>query len=77
MEPVGYLDGLRSTLCNASSVFSRAISGDDLDTRMLPQPIGKSLGASVGQNIYGAALLQVNEYRTVGSALSACEIINP
>lgn len=70
MKAVGDLRGCRSPLPRALGIGGRAITRNDLDSRMLAQPLGQSLGRALRQQRNRVAALQVNQHGAIALAFA-------
>ncbi len=61
MEAIGNLDGVGCAAAGAFGVRFRAIAHDDLDARMRAPPDSERLSIPFGNQINGAAGLQIHE----------------
>jgi hypothetical protein len=61
MEPIGNLDSLGRALPSAFGVRAGAIAHDDLNTRVVPQPVGEDVGCSIVEQVNRTVGLEVKE----------------
>lgn len=76
MPAIGDLLCTRRSLPSSVGVGSSPITTHDLDARMFPEPGGQRLGSSIGEEVYPAAVLQINQDRAIGLAAAEREVIN-
>jgi CO/xanthine dehydrogenase Mo-binding subunit len=60
MKPVGDLLGLRCAFTGGLRVQAAAVPADDLDRRITPKPLGRTLDAAVVQYVDDRAALEIN-----------------
>lgn len=60
MKPIGHLPRLRCTFTDGLRIQTAAIPADDLDRRMVTQPLGRTLDAPIVQNVDHRAALEIN-----------------
>ena len=76
MKPVGDLPRLRRTLLRALGERTAAIAADDLDTRMLLEPICCHAGSALRKKIDNLPLFQIHDDGPVSRALAPCPIVD-
>jgi hypothetical protein len=76
MEPISHLARLRRTLANSLRIKAAAIPADDLDGRVLSQPLGRSLDTAVIQNVDNRATLEINHDGPVSCCSSPAPVID-
>jgi hypothetical protein len=77
MPPIGHLHSVWRALRDAIGISAGTITGDDLDTGMLTQPVGDCRRFAVRQQIDDGILLEVHKHRAVSMTSPPCPIINP
>lgn len=60
MKPIGYLPGLRCAFTDGLRIETAAVPADDLDGRMVTQPLGRTLDAAIVQYVDHRATLEIN-----------------
>ena len=60
MKPIGYLPGLRCAFTDGLRIETAAVPADDLDGRMVTQPLGRTLDAAIVQYVDNRATLEIN-----------------
>jgi hypothetical protein len=76
MKAVGDLRSGRSSLPRTLGICSCAITRDDLDSRMRPQPLGQSIGRATRQQRDRIAALQIDQYGAIALAFAQREVID-
>jgi len=76
VPPVSYLDSFRSSRRGPQSVTPRAVPTDDLNSRMLFQPIGQCFCFSIRKEVYYLAKLQVTDGRAVVMSFAKSPVID-
>jgi hypothetical protein len=74
---VGNLNSLRCALGRSPSIFSRPITRDDLNARMLLKPQGNRFGGSFWQQIHDPMRVTIDKYRAVYSTTAQRKIVYP
>jgi hypothetical protein len=74
---IGDLEGGRRSIGGTFNVEVGPVAADDFHTRMRPQPAGKALGRSLGQQINRSMTLEVTQNGAVPLAATKGPIINP
>src|SRR5215472_4190952 len=77
MKAVSDLRGCRSPVPSAFSIGGRAITRDDLDPGMPPQPLGQSLGRALREQRDRIAALQIDQHGAIALAFAQREVIHP
>ena len=77
MPSIGHLDRLRRALADPVRISTGAIACDHLNAGMLAQPIGKSLGLPIREQVYHLVALEVDEDGAVAMAASPGPIVHP
>lgn len=67
---------LWGTVCCPTLIVFRAISTDDFDAWMLPEPFGKGFSAPVFKQLDWPVRLSIDQYRSIGVPSSKSEIVN-
>ncbi len=60
MKPIGYLPGLRCAFTDGLRIETTAVPADDLDGRVVTQPLGRTLDAAIVQYVDNRATLEIN-----------------
>lgn len=60
MKPIGHLPGLRCAFTDGLRIQAAAVSADDLDGGMVPQPPGCTIDTSIIENVDDRATLEIN-----------------
>ncbi len=60
MKPIGYLLGLRCAFTDGLRIHAAAVSADDLDGGMVPQPPGCTIDTPIIENVDDGATLEIN-----------------
>ncbi|ESZ04466.1 hypothetical protein X737_36885 [Mesorhizobium sp. L48C026A00] len=60
MEPISHLARLRCALTDSLRIQAAAVSADDLDGRVVPQPLCCTLDAPIIENVNNRATLEIN-----------------
>lgn len=60
MKPIGHLLSLRGAFTDCLRIQAAAVTADDLDGGMAPQPLGCTLDAAVVQYVNNRATLEIN-----------------
>ena len=76
MPPVGHLNRSGRPDCNATGIFGRTVTGDDLDLGSLLQPAGQCCRAAVGQQVDDTMPLQIDDNRAVAAPFALRPIVN-
>jgi hypothetical protein len=66
MEPIHDLERLGRTVAGALGVDLRAITAEDADLGMLPQPSGQGLRRAIWQQVHDPVRLQIHQDRRIG-----------
>jgi hypothetical protein len=75
MKAIRHLDGSWCALFHPFSILPAAISADNLDARMLPQPSGNCANGAVGKEVHGPMALEIHQDRPVHPAFAKGEIL--
>jgi hypothetical protein len=73
---VGDLDGPGRALASTVGVRAGTVAGDDLDSRVRPQPSRERGGLPVWQEVDDAVAFEVDEHRAVAMAAAPCVVID-
>jgi hypothetical protein len=73
---MGDLHSCWSTLTSPVRIGSRTISADDLDARVVCEPLGERLGSAIRKQIKASRPLQVNDDRSVGLSSPHRPVVN-
>ena len=76
VEAVGDLSGVRSRPPRRFGVLSATVPAHHLHTRVLPEPPGERVRASVGQNVHQHATLEIHQDRPVASTPAESEVVH-
>jgi hypothetical protein len=77
VEAVGDLDRLGRPGAHCTRIFWRAVPRDDRESGKVTQPGSDDLGGALGQEIDGAAALQIDKEGAVGATLAQGEVVDP
>ncbi|TWI22265.1 hypothetical protein IQ26_06698 [Mesorhizobium tianshanense] len=76
MKPIGYLPGLRCAFTDGLRIQAAAVSADDFDGGMVPQPPGCIIDAAVVQNVDNRATLEIDHDGPVSCRASPAPVID-
>lgn len=77
VEAIGDLSRLRGTLSSALGVEPAAVAADDLDLGTLAEPSRGAVGGAIRQQVDDFTPLQVDDQRSVATALDPAPVIDP
>ena len=77
VEAIGDLSRLWGTLSSTLGVESAAVAADDLDLGMLAEPSRGAFGGAIRQHVDDLTPLQVDDQRSVATALDPAPVIDP
>jgi len=76
MPAICHLERSRCPVRGSASILGRAVTGDHVDTRMVPQPGRERLGRAIRQEIDWLMVFEVDEDRSIDPPFLQRKIIN-
>lgn len=76
MKSIGYLLGLRCAFTNSLRIQAAAVSADDLDGGMVPQPPGCTIDTPIIENVDDRASLEINHNSAVSRRSPPAPVID-
>src|ERR671938_2171957 len=76
MKPIRHLYRIGRSAGCAIAIGARTVAADDLNTRMLLQPIGEGLGGAIRQEVNRAMRVKINDNRAIGLAFTFGPVID-
>jgi hypothetical protein len=76
METVGHLHGLGGAAGGAFGILSASVAAEDLNTRMVCEPLGQGSGRALGEQVHDLVAVQANQDGAVDMAFAKGEIVN-
>ena len=76
MEAVSNLPGLRGALPNSLRIEPTAVSADDLDLWMSPEPSRRVRRGAVRQHVHDIPALQIHDDRSIGKPLAPGPVVD-